>query len=149
MTRAEKIINQDLLQIESRITRGRRAGGIHSQLPTDLKKHKRKIPAIDRAELYIQCQPGILIQRGDTKEFNEEKTETTAEHEILPESHSISGTLTIKQTKAEYYKPSQQEEQILTELANYQFLPTSMVRELLEQLCVYSTHWTHKKIRDR
>ena len=71
--------------------------------------------------------PGILIQRGDTKEFNEEKTETTAEHEILPESHSISGTLTIKQTKAEYYKPSQQEEQILTELANYQeFLPTSV-----------------------
>jgi hypothetical protein len=123
--------------------------GIRSQLPTDLKKHKKKIPATDQAESDIQSQPGTLIQRNDVKEFSGETTEIATEREILPESHSISETLMIKQTKAKY-KPSPQEEQILTGLADYQeFLPTSVVKELLGQLCVYSAHWTHKKIRDR
>jgi hypothetical protein len=82
------------------------------------------------------------------KEFSGETTEIATEREILPESHFISETLTIKQTKAKY-KPSPQE-QILTGLADYQeFLPTSVVKELLGQLCVYSAHWTHKKIRDK
>lgn len=50
-----------------------------------------------------------------------------------------SETLTIKQTKSKYYKPSPQEEQILTGLVTYQkFLPTSVIKELLERLCVYS-----------
>lgn len=105
-----------------------------------MKKHKKKAPTTDQAESDIQSQPGTLIQRDDGKEFSGETTEIATERETLLESHSISETLTIKQTKAKY-KPFSQEEQILTGLADYQeFLPTSVVEELLGQLCVYSAY---------